>query len=76
MVLKELAKVARSQPAGSGKVPSGVAHVDAEYALGGATHGVAERTLGAYQRAWPSSGEAHHREPGTATWRCALTMGY
>jgi len=31
--------------------------------------------MGEHQRAWPPAGKAHHREPGTATWRCALTMG-
>jgi len=39
MVLKELAKAAWSQPAGPG-------HVDMEYALGGAAHGVAEGNPG------------------------------
>jgi len=32
-------------------------------------------TSGKLQQAWSPAGEAHHREPGTATWRYALTMG-
>jgi len=73
MVLKEFAKAAGSQPAGPGEAPRGVAHGDAEYAPGGATHGVARGTPEEHQRAWPLASEAHHREPGTDTWRCALT---
>jgi len=59
-----VAKAAWSQPAGPG-------HVDAGFAI----HGVTEGNPGKHQRAWPPAGEAHHREPGMATWRCALTMG-
>ena len=63
-----------SQPAGPGEAPEGVAHVDAEYPLGGAAHGVGEGNPGGAP-ATMAAGEAHHQEPGTATWRCALTMG-
>ena len=74
MVLKEWAKAAWSQPAGPGKVPGGVGHMEVEYVLGGAAHGVTEGNPGEHQRAWPPS-VAHHRKARKATWRCTLTMG-
>jgi hypothetical protein len=46
MVLKEWAKAAWSQPAGPGKVPGGVGHMEVEYVLGGAAHGVTEGNPG------------------------------
>ena len=37
--------------------------------------GSRRETPGKHQRAWLPASKAHRREPGMATWRCALTMG-
>ena len=65
MVLKEWAKATWSQPVGPGHVDAGVPSTGSRRETSGKHH----------QRAWPPAGEAHHQEPRTATWRCALTMG-
>jgi hypothetical protein len=34
-----------------------------------------KRTPAAHRRTWPPEDEPQNQTPGTATWRCALTMG-